>query len=145
MIMSPAQIKKFQEGGAASPYVAGIQKTETSMDPIVQQMLYGLDGQGGFIPGAMRAAERSFFDEQGRPLVTPRRLLGLAQINRQPLSWQEMLLVLKSLFSRLLKMRISRALVPWVKGSRLSLLLSGSRFKSCSVAQAYLSFKLSEV
>lgn len=78
MIMSPAQIKKFQEGGAASPYVAAINKTETSMDPIVQQMLYGLDGQGGFIPGAMRAAERSFFDEQGRPLVTPQEIAGFS-------------------------------------------------------------------
>ena len=78
MIMSPAQIKKFQEGGAASPYVAAINKSETSMDPIVQQMLYGLDGQGGFIPGAMQAAERSFFDEQGRPLVTPQEIAGFS-------------------------------------------------------------------
>ena len=69
MIMSPQQLKRYAEGGAADPYVAAIQKDETSMDPMVQQMLYGLDGQGGFIPGAMRAAERTYFDEQGRPIV----------------------------------------------------------------------------
>jgi hypothetical protein len=46
MIMSPQQLKRYAEGGAADPYVAAIQKDETSMDPMVQQMLYGLDGQG---------------------------------------------------------------------------------------------------
>mgnify|MGYP003664800176 CR=1 FL=1 len=74
MIMSPQQLRRYAEGGAAEPYIAGITKQERSMDPLVQQMLYGLDGQGGFIPGAMRAAERTFFDDQGRPLVTPQEI-----------------------------------------------------------------------
>jgi len=78
MIMSPQQLKRYAEGGAAEPYVAGINVNETSMDGNTQQLLYGLDGQGGFIPGAMRAAERSFFDEQGRPLVTPQEIAGFS-------------------------------------------------------------------
>ena len=62
-----------------SPYVSGVNSTQTSMDPITQQLLYGLDGQGGFIPGAMQAANRTFFDEQGRPIVIPQEIAGFNQ------------------------------------------------------------------
>jgi hypothetical protein len=58
------------------------------MDPITQQLLYGTDGQGGFIPGAFRAAERTFFDEEGRPIVIPQEIAGLSpdQIQAQQLA-----------------------------------------------------------
>jgi hypothetical protein len=46
------------------------------MDPVTKQMLFGLGGQGGFIPGAMRAAERTFYDEQGNPIVIPHEVSG---------------------------------------------------------------------
>ena len=78
MIMPPAKLKRFQEGGSAEPYVASVTRQERQMDPIVQQLLFGLDGQGGFIPGAMRAAERTFFDEQGRPIVIPQQIAGFS-------------------------------------------------------------------
>lgn len=80
-IMTPAKlerVRKFQEGGSTAPFVAGVTKTEQRLDPITQQLLFGLDGQGGFIPGAFRAAERTFFDEEGRPIVIPQEIAGLS-------------------------------------------------------------------
>ena len=61
------------------PYVSGINRIETGVDPLTRQLLFGLDGQGGFIPGAFRAAERTFFDEQGRPRVVPQEVAGLSE------------------------------------------------------------------
>jgi len=55
-----------------------IGRTEARMDPIQQQLLFGLGGEGGFIPGAMRAAERVFFDEQGRARVIPQEIAGFS-------------------------------------------------------------------
>jgi hypothetical protein len=58
------------------------------MDPITQQLLFGTDGQDGFIPGAFRAAERTFFDSEGRPIVIPQEIAGLSpdQIEAQQLA-----------------------------------------------------------
>jgi hypothetical protein len=46
------------------------------------------DGQDGFIPGAFRAAERTFFDSEGRPIVIPQEIAGLSpdQIEAQQLA-----------------------------------------------------------
>lgn len=81
-ILTPSQlakVRRFQEGGSTSqPFVAAVTKTEQRLDPITQQLLFGLDGEGGFIPGAFRAAERTFFDEQGRPIVIPQEIAGLS-------------------------------------------------------------------
>ena len=82
-ILTPGQlsrIRRFEEGGAATtqPFVSGVTKTETRIDPITQQLLFGLDGEGGFIPGAFRAAERTFFDEEGRPIVIPQEIAGFS-------------------------------------------------------------------
>jgi hypothetical protein len=89
-ILTPAQlarVRRFQEGGATeevvaeevvNPYVSRVDKVESRMDPITQQLLFGLDGQGGFIPGAFRAAERTFFDEEGRPIVIPQEIAGFS-------------------------------------------------------------------
>ena len=92
-ILTPGQlqrIRKFEEGGAAGdqPYVANVTRSDSMMDPITQQLLYGTDGQGGFIPGAFRAAERTFFDEEGRPIVIPQEIAGLSpdQIQAQAVS-----------------------------------------------------------
>ena len=70
----------MQSGGDVSmtPYVSGIARAERQMDPIIQQLLFGVGGQGGFIPGAMRAAERTFFDDQGRPIVIPQEVAGFS-------------------------------------------------------------------
>ena len=89
-ILTPAQlarVRRFQEGGATeevvaeevvNPYVSRVDKVESRMDPITQQLLFGLDGEGGFIPGAFRAAERTFFDEEGRPIVIPQEIAGFS-------------------------------------------------------------------
>ena len=61
------------------PYVSGINRIETGVDPLTRELLFGLDGQGGFIPGAFRAAERTFYDEQGRPRVVPQEIAGLSE------------------------------------------------------------------
>jgi hypothetical protein len=92
-ILTPAQlqrIRRFQEGGAAGdqPYVASVTRQDQMMDPITQQLLFGTDGQDGFIPGAFRAAERTFFDSEGRPIVIPQEIAGLSpdQIEAQQLA-----------------------------------------------------------
>jgi len=59
-------------------YVPSITRADSRMDPITQQLLFGLDGEGGFIPGAMRAARSTFFDEQGRARVIPKEIAGFS-------------------------------------------------------------------
>tara|TARA_R100000781_G_scaffold14615_3_gene12135 strand:- start:1095 stop:2714 length:1620 start_codon:yes stop_codon:yes gene_type:complete len=56
-----------------SPYVSSVLRNETGLDAITKQMLFGLDGQGGFIPGAMQAAEKTFFNPDGTPRVVDER------------------------------------------------------------------------
>ena len=91
MIFPPNQIKKYQEGGEAQPYVASATRQERFMDPVLQQLLFGLGGEGGFLPGAFRAAERTFFDEQGRPIVIPQEIAGFSpdQIAAQQLAREQ--------------------------------------------------------
>ena len=81
---------------SALPFVESIQRSDRQLDPITQQLLFGLGGEGGFIPGAFRAAERVFFDDQGRPLVIPQEIAGLtpdqiraAQLARQGVGVQQ--------------------------------------------------------
>ena len=81
---------------SALPFVESIQRSDRQLDPITQQLLFGLAGEGGFIPGAFRAAERVFFDDQGRPLVIPQEIAGLtpdqiraAQLARQAVGVQQ--------------------------------------------------------
>ena len=57
-------------------YVSSVNRQDRTMDPIMQQMLYGLGGQGGFIQGAMNASNRMFFDEYGRPKVNEQQVAG---------------------------------------------------------------------
>ena len=69
----------FDPGGAPAPYAATVDQVTRGLDPVTQQLLFGLDGEGGFIPGAMRAAERTFFDDQGNPVVIPEQVADLTQ------------------------------------------------------------------
>lgn len=59
-------------------YVPSITRADSRMDPITQQLLFGLGGEGGFIPGAMRAARSTFFDDQGRARVIPKEIAGFS-------------------------------------------------------------------
>ena len=51
------------------PFASGVTQIASGLDPLTEQLLFGIGGQGGFIPGAMRAAEKVFYDEQGNPIV----------------------------------------------------------------------------
>jgi hypothetical protein len=66
-----------------SPYVSGITQTGTTADATTQQLLFGLDGEGGFIPGAMQAAESTFFNPDGTPRVTPQEVAGFTPDQRR--------------------------------------------------------------
>jgi len=64
-------------GQTESPnYIPTIQRNETGMDALTQQLLFGTDGQGGFIPGAMQAAEKTFFNADGTPRVVEEQRAG---------------------------------------------------------------------
>ena len=58
-------------------YIPSLMRQETGLDALTQQLLFGLDGQGGFIPGAMQAAERTFFNPDGTPRVVEERRADL--------------------------------------------------------------------
>ena len=70
------------------PYATSVLQQQTGLDPLTKQLLFGLDGQGGFIPGAMQAAERTFFDDEGRPVVVPQEIAGFTpdQLRAQQLA-----------------------------------------------------------
>ena len=58
-------------------YIPSLMRQETGLDALTQQLLFGLDGEGGFIPGAMQAAERTFFNPDGTPRVVEERRADL--------------------------------------------------------------------
>lgn len=67
----------MQAGGAPMPYISGITRLTGELDPISKQLFFGLGGRGGFIPGVMRAAERTFYDEEGKPVVIDEQVAEL--------------------------------------------------------------------
>ena len=72
------------------PFASQVDRVETGLDALTKQLLFGLDGKGGFIPGAMRAAERTFFDAEGKPIVIAEQVAGLTpdQLRAQELARQ---------------------------------------------------------
>ena len=73
----PSQLPPPTVAAGETPYVSGVNQTTVSADPTTQQLLFGLDGQGGFIPGAMQAAENTFFNPDGTPRVVDQEIAGL--------------------------------------------------------------------
>jgi hypothetical protein len=67
----------YTGGNDPAPYVSNQLRNETGLDALSQQLLFGLDGKGGFIPGAMQAAESSFFNPDGTPRVVEQQVAGL--------------------------------------------------------------------
>jgi len=66
-------------GQTVSPnYIPEVTRNETGMDAATQQLLFGLDGQGGFIPGAMQASEKTFFNADGTPRVVEEQRAGFS-------------------------------------------------------------------
>ena len=70
------------------PFVQSVNRVESGLDPLTKQLLFGLDGKGGFIPGAMRAAEKVFYDDEGNPVVIEEKVAGLSpdQLRAQELA-----------------------------------------------------------
>ena len=70
------------------PFVQSVNRVESGLDPLTKQLLFGLDGKGGFIPGAMRAAEKVFYDDEGKPVVIEEKVAGLSpdQLRAQELA-----------------------------------------------------------
>ena len=58
-------------------YITGITRLGGQLDPISKQLFFGLGGRGGFIPGVMRAAERTFYDADGNPVVIDQQVADL--------------------------------------------------------------------
>ena len=85
-------------GGAQAPgpFAASVRQVSSRMDPLTEQLLFGLGGKGGFIPGAMRAAEKVFYDDQGNPIVIDEKVAGFSpdqlaamQMQRQSVGMQD--------------------------------------------------------
>ena len=74
---SPDQWTQQPKDDTQTPYVAAVDQMTTTADPTTQQLLFGLDGRGGFIPGAMQASENTFFNPDGTPRVVDQEVAGL--------------------------------------------------------------------
>jgi len=72
------------------PFVPSVRQVATGLDPLTEQLLFGIGGEGGFIPGAMRAAERTFFNPDGTPRVIEEQVAGFSpdQLRAQELARQ---------------------------------------------------------
>ena len=78
------------------PFASSVRQVASGLDPLTEQLLFGIGGQGGFIPGAMRAAERTFYDEEGNPVVIDEQVAGFSpdqiaaiEMQRQSLGLQD--------------------------------------------------------
>ena len=92
----PTQTTAAPQVPGGTPYAAGVTQIQSGLDPLTEQLLFGLGGQGGFIPGAMRAAEKVFYDDQGQPVVIDEQVAGFSpdqlaamQMQRQSLGMQD--------------------------------------------------------
>ena len=93
---SPTQTTAPPQVPGETPFAAGVTQIQSGLDPLTEQLLFGLGGQGGFIPGAMRAAEKVFYDDQGQPVVIDEQVAGFSpdqlaamQMQRQSLGMQD--------------------------------------------------------
>ena len=68
----------------AEPIATDIQQQFRTLDPTTRELFFGsgIPGTSSYSPGfmqqAFRAAERTFYDEQGRPVVVPQKIAGLS-------------------------------------------------------------------
>jgi hypothetical protein len=79
-----------------NPFASSVRQVASGLDPLTEQLLFGVGGQGGFIPGAMRAAERTFYDDEGNPIVISEQVAGFSpdqiaaiEMQRQSLGLQD--------------------------------------------------------
>src|SRR5210317_1936155 len=68
----------------AEPIATDIQQQFRTLDPTTRELFFGsgIPGTSSYSPGfmqqAFRASERTFYDEQGRPVVVPQKVAGLS-------------------------------------------------------------------
>jgi hypothetical protein len=70
------------------PFATNVTQIASGLDPLTEQLLFGLGGKGGFIPGAMRAAEKVFYDDQGNPIVIDEQVAGFSPDQLQAMQMQ---------------------------------------------------------
>ena len=67
-----------------APIALDVQQTFRTLDPATRELFYGSGIPGtasyrpGFLQQAFRASNRTFFDEEGNPIVVPQRVAGLS-------------------------------------------------------------------
>jgi hypothetical protein len=68
----------------AEPIATDIQQQFRTLDPTTRELFFGsgIPGTSSYSPGfmqqAFRASERTFYDEQGNPVVVPQKIAGLS-------------------------------------------------------------------
>ena len=80
-----------------NPFAASVVKSEQRLDPITQQLLFGLDGQGGFIPGPSGQQSALFSTIKAVRLLFRRKSQGCHPIRSGPCGWREATSVFSSL------------------------------------------------
>ena len=80
------------------PFAASVTQQQVGLDPLTEQLLFGIGGKGGFIPGAMRAVEKVFFDEQGNPIVIDEQVAGFSPDQLQAMQMQRQALGIQNPF-----------------------------------------------
>ena len=80
------------------PFAASVTQVASGLDPLTEQLLFGIGGKGGFIPGAMRAAEKVFYDDQGNPIVIDEQVAGFSPDQLQAMQMQRQALGIQNPF-----------------------------------------------
>ena len=74
-------IARLQTGG---PIATDVIRQDRTLDPATRELFFGAGIPGtssyrpGFLQQVFRASDRTFFDDQGRPVVVPERVAGLS-------------------------------------------------------------------
>jgi hypothetical protein len=74
-------IARLQTGG---PIATDVVRQDRTLDPATRELFFGAGIPGtssyrpGFLQQVFRASDRTFFDDQGRPVVVPERVAGLS-------------------------------------------------------------------
>tara|TARA_R100001369_G_scaffold87888_2_gene123769 strand:- start:379 stop:1632 length:1254 start_codon:yes stop_codon:yes gene_type:complete len=64
-------------------YISSINRNDSMMNPLAQQLLLGGGGTQGFLPQAITASNRTFFNEDGTPKVYGQKVAGFNPDQRQ--------------------------------------------------------------
>jgi hypothetical protein len=98
--VEPTQTTNMQPINVSNqdPFAASVTQVASGLDPLTEQLLFGIGGEGGFIPGAMRAAEKVFYDDQGNPIVIDEQVAGFSPDQLQAMQMQRQALGIQNPF-----------------------------------------------